>query len=234
MNKIVRRIMAFTLGIGALLTASACENFLGSASESIDSQETRTTITAEEWAALEEIHNFTLTLVVQTDLGDPNAGGSKMVRTTKSTETSMYFKWIQDNSVSEESYYFMENGQSYHVTQWNETLPGYDDAWHAYKCDWEVRSMNDSSSEGLEIAYEALVYNAEKKVYEYTMTEDEYKGEFSFRFADGVFSKVTVNFYEQDEATGVGVCVEKFVATFTDVGSTEVTLPEYTVETIEK
>ena len=102
-----------------------------------------------------------------------------MVQTTKSTETSMYFKWIQDNSVSEESYYFMENGQSYHVTQWNETLPGYDDAWHAYKCDWEVRSMNDSSAEGLEIAYEALVYNAEKKVYEYTMTEDEYKGEFN-------------------------------------------------------
>ena len=41
MNKIVRRIMAFTLGIGALLTASACENFLGSASESIDSQSPR-------------------------------------------------------------------------------------------------------------------------------------------------------------------------------------------------
>ena len=68
--------------------------------------------------------------------------------------------------------------------------------------------MNDGAGEGIEIAYEELIYNAEKNLYEYTMTEDEYKGEFSFRFIDGVFSKITVNIYEKDETTG-GACVLK-------------------------
>ena len=99
-----------------------------SASEVLDSQEKRTTITAEEWAALEEIHNFTLTLVIQTDLGDPNASNLKIVRTTKFTETAMYYKSVQDNRLSEENYYFVEDGQSYYVSQWNENIENYDDA----------------------------------------------------------------------------------------------------------
>ena len=195
--------------------------------------ESKTTITAEQWKNADSITNFTMNFVVKTT---NNNGNLTIHRTYEITETASRFQSKQFDSIntsSDDTYHVIDNGQKYKLTKFNRELSQWDKVWHAYKHEWEPQSMMYALGFGLDIDYDDLDYDREKNAYVYTMSEDDLVGIISYYFEEGVLIKVTAYTYEGVKLSDINddtPRVEAIDVVFTKIGTTEVRPPNYTVE----
>ena len=195
--------------------------------------ESKTTITAEQWQNVDSVTNFTMNFVVKTT---NNNGNLTIHRTYEITEIASRFQSKQFDSVntsSDDTYHVIDNGQKYELTKFNRELSQWDKVWHAYKYEWEPKSMMDALGFGLDISYDDLDYDREKNAYVYTVKEDDLVGIISYYFEEGVLIKVTAYTYEGVKLSDINDDTpreEAIDVVFTKIGTTEVRPPNYTVE----
>ena len=157
--------------------------------------------------------------------------GSKIniSRLLKLTGTAEYHKDFQNFAVIADCYNFLFNGQKYTINHWNDNLYNWDyKNWHAKESDWEPKSMNDGLG-WLEIDYENLIYDEAEKAYVYTIIKDGLAGIFSYYFVNGRLVKASAYTYDTENVDEIikDDYIESIIATFSDIGTTEITVPNY-------
>jgi hypothetical protein len=121
----------------------------------------------------------------------------------------------QSEDETTEYYYFSENGETYRLHKSdNET-------WNAKAKQWAADSLLEYATPG-EVKFDDLTYNVFDKLYSYTSPEDD-SIIYKFYFKNGALVKF--DFRESDSDY-----VWRGTAEVSNVGTTSVTLPEYTIK----
>ena len=183
----------------------------------------RTTITAAEWDNLNSITNYTLHFVAKTT----GSGGNPIIaeRVIKCTNNAIYYKSSQNSISIENSYKINDDGQQYMLMQQR------GGAWVATPYSWEPESMIEYLGFIPGLQFGDLVYNTASRAYEYILEDEGLVGIISYYFENGMLVKVTAYTYEAEgvAAANSSNCVETIDAVFSDVGATEIKVPQYTV-----
>ena len=157
--------------------------------------------------------------------------GSKIniSRLLKSTGVAEYHEDFQNSVVIADCYNFLSNGQKYSINHWNDNLENWDyKNWYIKKSDWEPKSINEGLG-WIEIDYENLIYDEAEKAYVYTIAKDGLACIFSYYFVDGKLIKASAYTYDAENVDEIikDDYIESIIATFSDIGTTEITVPKY-------
>ena len=177
----------------------------------------RTKITEEEWNALGSIMNYTIKI---TGKDTEKISGvyytSDFSETVKATQNAEYhmLKYLDDGTTNE-YYYFSENGETYSLRKSD------DGTWNAKAKQRGPYSLLEYATPG-KVEFDDLTYNIFEKSYSYTSSENGTVS-YQFYFKDGALVKF--DFRESD-----AYYVWTGTAEVSGVGTTSVTLPEYTVK----
>ena len=149
---------------------------------------TRTTITAEEWAALDTTFNYTLvmTRTASYTYGD-QTHTSIGNQTLKFTPTSKYYfdSTAYDGETDiDEYYYTIKDEKSYSAGK------NGDGNWVATRTDWTPESLYDYIELDDEMTFADLTYDETKKAYTCTTTEDGVQITYTYYFEDGNLVKL--------------------------------------------
>lgn len=229
MKKIIALILVAIMLTFALASCDILESLMP---KQDPPAETRYTITAEEWAALDSELNYT---VVSTGTSTVSYGTethkNNISETFKSTANDKYeliknLDEIAEKESSTEHYYTTKDGVRYILTYYENM-----GEWKGYEYEDDSSSILDYLVGGEEIKFEDLVYDADNKAYVATVTKDDLTSVLTLYFENGKLVKCII------EASGTisqgdTTCSAQATATciFSDIGTTVVTLPEYTID----
>ena len=194
-------------------------------------EETRYTITSDEWAALCSELNYTAVSEGTSTIAYNGETDTTITKdTTMSTATGRYesikgFTEEGEEEYNNEYYYTTQDDVRYRINYWT-----YEERWVGSEYDWESESIVGSLGLDEEIKFEDLVYNADKKAYTYTVTQNDITGTVDFYFENGKLVKmVTVasGSFINGNITMTATATQTTV--FSNIGTTVVTIPEYTV-----
>jgi hypothetical protein len=180
--------------------------------------ETRTTITAEEWAAVCALENYTYT-----QKGTSVYTMEGQTETVESTATSMrtanatYYKSVEEGDPDYESYEVVEDGVCY-VLPVSEGV--VTDVWTSED---ELSNLSeDLDFEGA--TFESLVYNAETKAYDYTVNEHGMDVKYSFYFENGAIVKIVASASMTEGSVSATMTIN---VTFSNIGTTTINVPAF-------
>lgn len=213
MKKIISFIIIATT---LILTLASCSS--GSGGVSL----IKTTITAEEWAALDEIVNFTVEITMKqtyTYAGERESYTQNIV--SKLTEDAEYTKEstsYNGEKETDEYYSFKKDGVTY-------KMHNNDGEWIASKANWSPITMLECA-EIAEVDFEDITYNSSKKAYVYTLSQYGVVANFTFYFKNGILSKLECKASASESGTKMS---SEYTMVFSSVNKTTITLPEYTI-----
>ena len=221
MKKIISLVIIAAMMVFAL---ASCGGSKKGDDDKGDDKVVRYTITAEEWAALENIKNFTLEMSGTSSytMGEESMNSTNS-RTLKSTETAMYEKYESTDGEEEytsETYSVIKDDVRYELDQ------GEDEKWYASEYDWEVDSLLECVTDGTDVTFEDLTYNEEKKAYVYTVTEDGATITYTYYFEDGNLVKLEGVMSGSMDTVTMTATANMVIS---NIGTTTVTVPEYTI-----
>ena len=181
--------------------------------------ETRTTITAEEWAATIALENYTF---VQQGTSvytmDGQTETENTTRTCMRTATAYYHKSLETGDPDYEVYEVIEDGVCYVVDITDGVV---EDVWVAE----DGRLYNLSEEMDFDGAtFEDLVYNAETKAYDYTVNEDGMDIKYSFYFENGVLVRIVAS---ATMVEGANFAVMSIDVTISNLGTTVINVPAF-------
>lgn len=183
------------------------------------SDNVRTKITKEEWDALDDITNYTLTstgtdteLINNVYYPDDFSGTEKVIENAK----YVYRKYDGDSKALE-YYYLSDNGETYRLSKSD------DETWLAKTKDWTSESLLEYITSG-EVKFNDLIYNIKTKAYTCTYKDDDdMTVSYAYYFEDGALVKFDVRISDE-----LGVWRETM--TVSNIGTTKLDIPEYTIE----
>lgn len=218
MKKIISLVLIATMMVFAF---ASC----GSKKDGDDEKVIRNTITADEWAALANIKNFTIEMSGTSSftIGEQTSN-STTSQILQSTETAMYEKssnTTDEETYDREGYYTIKDDVRYELEK------DSDGNWYASEYDWKVDTLLDCVTEEIDITFEKLTYNEEKKAYTYTDSEEGVTMTFSYFFEDGNLVKVTAEMSGAEESVTMAANISIVVS---KIGTTTVTVPEFTAD----
>lgn len=232
MKKIISLLVVAVMLVLSLASCDMINKLLGKDEAKDEAKEPRTTITAEEWDALKDKTNYTIkTVGTSTMVYGEETVTTEMDEVMKSTETAVYEKSVnkqtyqgETDESKEESYSVVEDGVRYllHERPDENGVIG----WIASEYDWEHESIYDGVSNDQELTFEDLVYDEEKKAYTYTLEEDGVEGLVELYFEDGNLVKMVMKAEGESGSIKLSATV---TVTVSDIGTTKVDVPKYTV-----
>lgn len=194
-------------------------------------EEVRTTITEDEWEALDDIMNYTAKLTVPDGYKteDGETGECEVTETIKQTKNAGYVERVSKYDYGEtkinEYLYVLKDDVSY------ELYESDDGTWYATAEEWEPMTFSNFllSYIGLEdIKFENLVYDEDKKAYTYNYsysTEYNYTENRTIYFENGTLVKIDLTMTADSGPRHVEATIM-----VSNIGTTEITVPEYTIE----
>lgn len=215
MKKIISLVLVVVMMVMALTSCNLVDKLLGK-----ESAETRYTITADEWEAAMGMKNYTMegTTTQSATMGDEKQENVS-TSISKYSENAEYYKSV-DNGNSNEYYNIIKDGKSYRVNVLE------DGSTSAYEYEWETSAFG----EGLDVAFEDLTYDEEKKAYIFNIN-DFVEGTYEMYFENGKVVKIVMSGSYEMEYSGMKMSVtlsaEMIVS---NIGTTVVNVPEFTVE----
>ena len=228
MKKVISLLIVAVMIMLSLSSCDIVNNFLPKST----TEEVRTTITKEEWAAHCSIVNYTTTSYINSSFTNNTQNVTyTSTQTVQWSETAQYVKYVQTSSLGDE--YILEY---YEVTQNNiryRIEKDEDDGiWYAQK------TTNDYSNSLLpdEFEFEDLTYDDNKKAYVYSKTnniEDKHAitGSttltYNYYFENGTLVKLVL---EQSSVEGDYHAESEITAIISKIGSTKIIIPEYTIK----
>lgn len=187
---------------------------------------TRYTITAEEWAAVLTLKNYTAEITnSQTQIlngGEPEVQSSTGI--AKSTDTVCYQEQRDGDDVYK-TYIVVENGKNYHVRELD------DGTFAAYVYDYGIDSLAEYYTFET-VTFADLTYNAETKAYTFTVSNDTIDAQYTMWFENGKVVKLTavasreMSYGEGENAMSV-YAEMRVVLVITNVGTTTVATPNF-------
>ena len=227
MKKIISLALVTVMLVFALASCDMINKLLGKEPEKTP---VRTTITEEEWKALETTTNFTAEGTMSSTMSrgeESQTSNSKGL--LKQSDTAVYDKTeylYEDEEPSvDESYYVEKDGKSYYLVDM-----GSDLGWVAHEDNDIFNTMLDVACGGEEIEFKDLVYDEEKKAYVYTLDEEDIHGVISLYFEDGKLVKTVISATgDMGEGEDAIHAEASQTIVFSNIGTTTVDLPEYTI-----
>ena len=184
-------------------------------------QETRYTITAEEWAAVCALTNFTAT---QAGSAVYTSGDVTETEETfaeyKYTATATYHKVQETGDPIYEEYYALIDGRILNIRLLSSG---------AFEADVTDRTELDNFAEAFEfdgVTFDTLTYNAEAKAYVLDLSDEDMEMKYTFYFENGQIVKFVA--YATYGEHGYSAVMNIEVA-ISNIGTTAVTVPEYTM-----
>lgn len=209
MKKIISLLIIATMFIFVL--ASCNKNSNGN-------NNVRTKITEEEWNAFDNITNYTCNIKgtsYEFAFGTYHGSGyTATIKTAENIEHSFYKFGHESDAQTLEYYYFIENGESYRLS-----VSSNGD------CTAKASKVTpDSLLEYIsfdEIEFDDLTYNVKDKTYTASIVDEYGTITLTYHFKNGSLSQFEVKNSDPDDKYNETV-------TFSNIGTTTVTLPEYT------
>ena len=181
----------------------------------------RTTITEDEWDALDNITNYTCNIKgtdYQFIFGTHHGQNyTSTIKVTEKAEHTFYKFGYDSDAETNEYYYFVENGESYRLSK------SSDESWKAKTSNLTPDSLLEYITYD-EVEFDDLTYNKNNNAYTCTVKDDDCTLTFTYYFKAGTLTKFEFRYSEVE-----GDRYEETV-TFSNIGTTTVTLPEYTIE----
>lgn len=225
----MKKILSLLLILAMLTVAMvSCKKDEPTQDPTPPAQETRYTITAEEWAAVLTLKNYTAEITnSQTQIlngGEPEVESSTGL--TKSTDTVCYEEQRDGDDVYK-TYMVVENGKNYHMSE------NDDGTFDVYTAKYGIDSLAEYYTFET-ITFADLTYNAETKAYTFSVTNDEVEmtAQYSIWFENGKVVKLEavasreMSYGEGENAMSV-YAEMKVTLVITNVGTTTVTVPNF-------
>ncbi len=237
MKRIASLLIALTMILSVCAVMSSCDivnQFIPNADGGSGSgeKETRYTITADEWHFAMTMTNYTLEYSVierQIIASDDNTENEPVIRSTstmfnKYTDNAYYTK--QHNFIGTldestyEGYYVIKDDIRYQITVRKDGTLLPQETSNEFE--------KNSFGSGLNVKFEDLVYNEESKSYSCSLSVSGTEMKNDFYFENGILVKAAVTHsYEVDTK---GTVELKSEMTISDIGTTVINVPEFTVE----
>ena len=184
-------------------------------------EETRYTITAEEWAAVCALTNFTATqagsaVYTSGDVTDTEETFAEY----KYTATVNYRNVQESGDPTYEEYYALIDGRILNIR-----LLGTGE----FEADVTDRTELDNFAEAFEfdgVTFDTLTYNAEAKAYELDLSDEDMEMKYTFYFENGQIVKFVAYATYGEHGYSAVMNIEVAVS---NIGTTAVTVPEYTM-----
>ena len=188
--------------------------------------ETRYTITADEWAALLTLKNYTAEskneITTSINGGEPESETSTGI--IKSTETV----WYSEDRGGEDVYkrYTVVEGDKIYSVREND-----DGTFWAYTTENGIDTFAKWYTLD-EVKFEDLVYNESTKSYSFTVSDEEMDAEYTVWFENGKIVKLVVTAsaeytYGEGEDAVTDSETIKVEVTISNIGTTTVTVPAF-------
>lgn len=184
--------------------------------------QTRYTITAEEWAAVLTLKNYTAAITTSQkqiiDGGEPEV--ESITGTTKSTDTVCYEEQRDGEDVYS-SYTVVENGKNYHMSE------NDDGTFDVYTAEYGIDSLAEYYTFET-VTFTDLTYNAETKAYTFTVSNDAMDAQYTMWFENGKVVKLTAVASREMSYGDMSIYIEMAVElVITNVGTTTVATPNF-------
>ena len=221
MKKLLSFILILAMLTVAMVSCKKDDPTEDPATNNPPAQETRYTITAEEWAAVCALTNFTATQAgsaVYTSDGVTDT--EETFAEYKYTATATYHKVQETGDPIYEEYYALIDGRILNIRLLSSG---------AFEADVTDRTELDNFAEAFEfdgVTFDTLTYNAEAKAYVLDLSDEDMEMKYTFYFENGQIVKFVAYATYVEHGFSAVMNIEVVVS---DIGTTAVTVPEYTM-----
>lgn len=222
----MKRIVSFMLvAVIMVMSFTSCDlvnQFLGNQSGSngdSGTNETRYTITAEEWDAMLNMKNYTKESTGSTTVKDLDGNPTTYPNDSfeENTETAMHIKGVSIPGPNDFEYYVTQkDDKTYRVN----TDPADGTVISAYEYTFEASTFGN----GLGVTFEDLNYDEEKKGYLASFVQYGMTCNYEFYFENGKIVKVIGGASSDDGFASSSTMI------ITNIGTTVVNALEFTIE----
>ena len=202
MKKIISLLI---ITVMMMLSLASCNNSDG-----------RTKITEEEWNALDKITNYTCNISgVDYEFAFGTYHSRNYTDTIKITENAKEHSSIYGGDPETITYHCLsESGEVYRLSK------SSDGTWQAKTSKWTHRSLLEYITYST-VKFDDLTYSIKDKCYTASITDEYGTITFTYHFKNGSLIKYEERSSDPDDKY-------KETVTFSNIGTTTVTLPEYT------
>ena len=222
MKRTLSLILVAVIMVMSFTSCDLVNQFLGNqldGSGDSGAGETRYTITAEEWDETLNMRNYTEETTgfgTYTQLSDNSIVTYPNDSFEEHTETSMHIEGVSIPGPTDFEYYItIKDGIAYRVN----VDPDDKTVTSAYDYSWEPETFGN----GLTLTFEDLTYDEVKKGYCASLEQYGVTANFEFYFENGKIVKRTAN-VDMGSMTSVTTTI------ITNIGTTVINVPEFTVE----
>ena len=220
-NTMKKIIFLIIIATTLVISFASCGNSKNNETNEPETNNVRTTITAEEWAALETYINYTRVMTTSqsyTVLGETQT--QVRTETLKSTATAEYqldSYTYNGETETDECYCVIKDERTYRVRK-NE-----DGNWVASTAEWDADPVSEVVYVDREMTFASLTYDETTKAYTYTtILEDGLAITCNYYFEDGILLKLDAVMSGENEGAVVEATVTMVIS---NIGTTLVNPP---------